>query len=93
MVYPAGFRWSSHVKPLVGTDQCMHAHVGFLVRGRIDVQYADGCTASFTAPQVVSVDPGHDAWVVGAQSAILIEFDFESATISRMGMPEFHRHA
>ncbi len=93
MIYPPGFRWSSDVKPLVDTDLCMHAHVGFLVRGRIDVQYADGCTASFVAPQVVSIDPGHDAWVVGTDHAILIEFDFEGATVSRMGMPESHRHS
>ena len=37
MVYPAGFRWSVHMKPIVGTDLCMHAHVGFLARGEIHV--------------------------------------------------------
>jgi hypothetical protein len=93
MIYQPGFRWSTDVKPLVGTELCMHAHVGFLARGRIDVQYADGCMASFAAPQVVSIDPGHDAWIVGDQPAILIEVDFEAATISRMGMPESHNHA
>jgi hypothetical protein len=93
MIYPPGFRWSTDVKPLVGTDLCMHAHVGFLARGRINVQYADGCMASFAAPQVVSIAPGHDAWIVGEEPAILIEVDFEGATISRMGMPESHNHA
>src|SRR6266511_396732 len=34
MVYPAGYRWSRDTKPVVGTDYCMHAHVGFLVQGR-----------------------------------------------------------
>ena len=33
MVYPPGFRWSKDMKPIVGTDYCMHAHVGFLARG------------------------------------------------------------
>jgi hypothetical protein len=32
-VYPPGFRWSVHMKPLVGTPLCMHAHVGFLAAG------------------------------------------------------------
>ena len=51
MIYPVGFRWSTHIKPIVGTDLCMHAHVGFLARGQIHVQYADGCTVELKAPQ------------------------------------------
>lgn len=92
LIYPPGFRWSRDVKPLVSTELCMHAHVGFLARGRIDVRYADGCETSYSAPQVIAIDPGHDAWIVGNESAVLIEFDFEAETISRMGMPEVHRH-
>ena len=92
LIYPPGFRWSTDIKPLVSTDLCMHAHVGFLAHGRIDVRYADDCTASFSAPQVIAIDPGHDAWIVGDQPAVLIEFDFEADTISRMGMPALHHH-
>lgn len=92
MVYPPGFRWSTHMKTLVGTDLCMHAHVGFLVRGEVQIQYADGCTLKFTAPQVVAIEPGHDGWVVGKEAAVVIEFDFESDTIRRLGMPDAHRH-
>src|SRR6476659_9464323 len=43
MIYPAGFRWSVDMKPSVGTDLCMHAHVGFLASGEIHIEYADGC--------------------------------------------------
>jgi hypothetical protein len=92
MVYPPGYRWSTHTKPHVDTDYCMHAHVGFLVQGQIDVEYADGCIESFVAPQVVAVAPGHDGHVVGKEPAVLIEFDFESDTISRFGMPTEHSH-
>jgi hypothetical protein len=28
VVYRPGFRWSTHMKPIVGTDLCMHALVG-----------------------------------------------------------------
>ena len=92
VVYPPGFRWSSHMKGVVGTDLCMHAHVGFLARGQVHIQYADGCTSEFVAPQVVAIDPGHEGWVVGDEPAVLIEFDFERETVSRLGMPESHRH-
>jgi hypothetical protein len=92
MVYPPGYKWSVDTKPHVGTDYCMHAHVGFLVQGRIDVIYSDGCVEVFEAPQVVAVAPGHDGHVVGGESAVLIEFDFEGDTAARFGMPDAHRH-
>jgi hypothetical protein len=92
MIYPPGFRWSKDMKASVGTDLCMHAHVGFLARGRIHVEYADGCIVEHAAPQIVAIEPGHDGWVVGREPAIMIEFDFEKDTIQRTGMPESHRH-
>ena len=93
MVYPPGFRWSVDMKPIVGTDLCMHAHVGFLVSGEIHIEYADGCVVEHRAPQIVAIDPGHDGWVVGRQPVVLIEFDFEGDTVRRLGMPETHRHS
>jgi hypothetical protein len=92
LIYPAGFRWSVHMKPIVGTDLCMHAHVGFLARGEIHIEYGDGCILEFKAPQIVAIDPGHDGWVVGKEPVVLIEFDFEGDTISRLGVPDAHRH-
>ncbi len=92
MIYPVGFRWSKDMKPAVGTDLCMHAHVGFLARGEIHIEYADGCVVEHKAPQIVAIDPGHDGWVVGKEPVVLIEFDFEGDTVSRLGMPTEHRH-
>ena len=92
MIYPPGFRWSVDMKPVVGTDLCMHAHVGFLARGEIHVEYADGCIVEHKAPQVVAIEPGHDGWVVGREPVVLIEFDFEKETVKRLGMPDVHRH-
>jgi hypothetical protein len=93
VVYPAGFRWSTSLKPAVGTDHCMHAHVGFLARGRVGGQYADGCTFEFTAPQAVVIEPGHDGWVVGDEPAVLIEFDYENDTARRFELPPAHSHS
>jgi hypothetical protein len=92
MIYPVGFRWSRDMKPVVGTELCMHAHVGFLARGEIHIEYADGCVVEHKAPQIVAIDPGHDGWVVGKEPVVLIEFDFEGDTVSRLGMPSSHRH-
>jgi hypothetical protein len=92
MIYPPGFHWAVDMKPVVKTPLCMHAHVGFLVRGEIHMEYADGCVVEFKAPQVIAIDPGHDGWVVGHEPAVVIEFDFEGDTIRKLGMPEMHRH-
>jgi hypothetical protein len=92
MIYPPGFRWSKSMKPIVGTERCMHAHAGFLARGEIHIEYADGCVVEYKAPQVVAIEPGHDGWVVGREPVVLIEFDFEGDTVSKLGMPAEHRH-
>jgi hypothetical protein len=92
MIYPPGFRWSKDMKPVVGTDLCMHAHAGFLAHGEIHIEYADGCVVAHKAPQIVAIDPGHDGWVVGKEPVVIIEFDFESDTVQRLGMPEAHQH-
>jgi hypothetical protein len=92
IIYPPGFRWSKDMKAAVGTELCMHAHVGFLAKGRIHIEYADGCTLEFAAPQAVIIEPGHDGWTVGEEPAVLIEFDFEKETVRRLGMPEVHQH-
>jgi hypothetical protein len=93
VVYKPGFRWSTDMKSIVGTEHCMHAHIGFLLQGEVHVRYADGCTMQFKAPQAVAIEPGHDGWVVGDEPAVLIEVDFEGQTASRFGMADIHRHA
>jgi hypothetical protein len=93
VVYPAGFRWSVDMKPTVGTDLCMHAHVGFLESGAFRIEYPDGCAIDFVAPQVVAIEPGHDGAVIGDTPAVLIEFDFERSTVERCGLPAAHHHA
>jgi hypothetical protein len=80
------------MRAIVGTDFCQHAHGGFLAHGQIQIQYADGCTVEFAAPQAVAIGPGHDGWVVGDEPAVMIEFDFERDTVRRLGMPAEHSH-
>src|SRR5882762_2608263 len=93
MIYPPGFHWAKDMKPVTGTELCMHAHVGFLAKGEIHIEYADGCIVEHKAPQIVAIDPGHDGWVVGKEPVVLIEFDFEGKTVERLGMPAEHSHS
>ena len=92
LVYPPGWRWSTHMRPVTGGELCMHAHVGMLVQGRIAIEYGDGCREEFEAPAAVVVVPGHDGWVVGDEAAVLVQYDCGADTVERLGLPSAHRH-
>ena len=64
----------SSVNTIVGSPQCMHAHVGFLARGHVSGEYADHCAFDFIAPRVIVIEPGHDAWVVGDEPCVVVDF-------------------
>jgi class 3 adenylate cyclase len=63
-----GWRWSKHVKPIVGTEWCEFHHATYVLSGRMRVQMDDGETRDIVAGEIVDITPGHDAWVVGDQS-------------------------
>ena len=90
LVYPPGSRWSKHVKPHVGTDWCSHAHVGYLAQGRFVGEYSDGRVFDYQAPAIISVEPNHDSWVEGNDAVVLIQFDFQTDTLRRLGLPPTH---
>jgi hypothetical protein len=92
MIYPPGFSWAKHLRPIIGSELCMHAHLGFVVQGQIRVRFADGCVVEYKAPQFISVEPGHEELVVGEEPTVLIEFDFEGETVGRLHLPEPHHH-
>jgi hypothetical protein len=92
LVYPPGYRWSTHMKPVVKTELCMHTHVGYLAAGHLQGSYADGCTFELKAPAFAAIEAGHDAWVVGDDPAVFIQFDFEEGTARRFGLPLQHEH-
>ena len=92
MIYPPGFNWAANLQAAIGGDLCMHAHVGFMAQGQINVRFADGCVVEYKAPQFVAVEPGHQGWVVGDEPAVLIEFDFEKDTVEQLGLSQTHHH-
>jgi hypothetical protein len=93
ITYPQGYRWSTNLKPIVGTELCMHAHVGYLTSGHMRVEYPDGCVVDVVAPQPLVIYPGHDAAVIGDETAVLIQFDFDSQTGTRIGLSSEHAHS
>ncbi len=70
-----GWRWSTHVKPLVGTDWCMSRHVGFQLSGRWGLLLDDGTTMEFQPNDVFDIPPGHDAWTIGNEPSIALDWE------------------
>ena len=68
-----GWRWSQCIKPVVKTDTCQVAHVGYAVSGRITVKMNDGSQTTILPGMSYTIPPGHDAWVEGNEPLVAIE--------------------
>jgi quercetin dioxygenase-like cupin family protein len=73
-VFEPGWRWSEHVKPIAGTPSCQAAHTGYVLEGRMAVRMDDGSEAEYGPGDAFYMPPGHDAWIVGNQRCVLIDF-------------------
>lgn len=74
IVQPPGWRWSTHMKPIVGGDWCAARHVGIVLSGRMRVELKDGTFIDIGRNEVFDIPPGHDAYVVGDEP--LVELDW-----------------
>lgn len=73
-VFNPGWRWSTDVKPIAGTDSCQVAHTSVMVSGRFHVRMDDGAEIELGPGDAHVVGPGHDAWVVGDEPCVSIDF-------------------
>ena len=69
-----GWRWSQHVKPTAGTEWCEAPHFQYHVSGRIHVVMSDGTEFEVGAGEITALPQGHDAWVVGDEPVVLIDW-------------------
>jgi hypothetical protein len=73
LTLPPGWRWSEDVKPVAKTDSCQIPHHNIHISGRLHVVMDDGTEDEFGPGDISLVPPGHDAWVVGNEPAVMIE--------------------
>lgn len=69
-----GWEWVTDVAPLVGTDSCQATHTSYVVSGRLHVRMDDGREAELGPGDAHIVGPGHNAWVVGDEACITVDF-------------------
>jgi len=72
--FEPGWRWSMHVKPIAKTESCQAAHMGYFISGRMHVRMDDGSEMDFGPGDVMVCPPGHDAWTLGDEAAVVIDW-------------------
>jgi quercetin dioxygenase-like cupin family protein len=74
VTFQPGFRWTEHVKPIVGTDLCEIPHTGYVISGRIGARMTDGTERELGPGDAFDVGPGHDIWVIGDEPYVAVDF-------------------
>jgi class 3 adenylate cyclase len=72
--YEPGWRWSVDMPPLAGSPTCQLHHLGYAIAGAVHFLMNDGQTLDVRAGTVYEVPPGHDAWVVGDEPFVTIDW-------------------
>jgi class 3 adenylate cyclase len=73
-VYEPGWRWSTDMPSIVGTSSCQLHHLGYSVSGTMHVVLDSGETLDIPPASVFEIPPGHDAWVVGNEPWVTVEW-------------------
>jgi mannose-6-phosphate isomerase-like protein (cupin superfamily) len=74
LILQPGWRWSTDVKPIAGTEWCEAPHFQYHESGRLHVRMEDGTEFDVGPGQLTSLPAGHDAWVVGDETVVAIDF-------------------
>ena len=74
LVLEPGWKWSQHVKPIAKTEWCEAPHFQYHASGKLHVLMADGTEFDVGPGEITALPSGHDAWVVGNEPVVLIDF-------------------
>ncbi len=72
--FQPGWRWSNDVKPIAGTESCTAPHFQYHLSGSLAIQMDDGTEFVARAGDVTSLPSGHDAWVVGDEPVVVVDW-------------------
>ncbi|MCQ4079458.1 cupin domain-containing protein [Streptomyces sp. RB6PN25] len=73
-IFEPGWQWSKHVKPIARTGSCEAAHIRYFVSGHMKIVMDDGEEMEFGPGDLMTAEPGHDAWVVGDEPCVVIDW-------------------
>lgn len=73
-IFEPGWRWLTSVQPLAKTKSCEAPHFQYHVSGILKVVMDDGVELECRPGDVSLLPSGHDAWVVGSEPAVVVDF-------------------
>jgi uncharacterized cupin superfamily protein len=73
-IFQPGWRWSTSVQPIAKTHSCEVPHFQYHVSGVLHIRMDDGTEFECKPGDVSLIPPGHDAWVVGNEPVVLVDF-------------------
>ena len=74
LIFQPGWRWSNDVKPIAKTDSCQAPHFQYHLAGRLAIRMDDGTEFVAGPGDVTSLPGGHDAWVVGDEPVVVVDW-------------------
>jgi len=74
LVFQPGWRWSNDVKPVAKTESCTAPHFQYHVSGQLAIRMDDGTEFVASPGDVTSLPSGHDAWVVGDEPVVVVDW-------------------
>jgi len=74
LVLAPGWRWSNDVKPIAQTESCEAPHFQYHVAGRLAIRMDDGTEFVAGPGDITSLPKGHDAWVLGDEPVVVVDW-------------------
>ena len=74
LVFQPGWRWSTDVKPIAQTKSCEAPHFQYHLSGRLGIRMDDGTELIAGPGDITSLPRGHDAWVVGDEAVVVVDW-------------------
>jgi hypothetical protein len=74
LVFEPGWRWSHDVRPIAKTQSCEAPHFQYHVSGRLGIRMDDGTEIIAGPGDVTSLPSGHDAWVIGDEPVVVVDW-------------------
>jgi hypothetical protein len=73
-IFEPGWRWANSVQPLTKTKSCEAPHFQYHISGVLMIRMDDGTELECRPGDVSLLPSGHDAWVVGDQPVVVVDF-------------------
>lgn len=84
LTFQPGWRWSKDLKPIAKTASCEAPHFQYHLAGKLAIKMDDGTELVALPGDITSLPRGHDAWVVGNEPVVVVDW-FGASAYAKQG--------